>query len=196
MTFQYTTFQLGELIKCANSPLYFIENYVTVSTPDGPTLLKLSEAQKQIINDLEKDRYVAKLMERATGKTTVALAYILHEMLFKYHDRTLGMIANRRDAAWGLMESFRRMFGSVPNWMKPEIRTNNRYQIELENGNQLIAMGSQSETLRGMSISLLYIDEIEYFEKRRSRYVFESLIPVIASSKFAKFLSLSTGRDW
>ncbi|AKF13361.1 terminase large subunit [Sinorhizobium phage phiN3] len=194
MTFQYTTFQVAELVKCSEDPIYFIENYVTVYTPDGPTLLKLSEAQKQIINDLEKDRYVARLMERATGKTTVALAYILHAMLFK-HDRTVGMIAHRRDAAWGLMENFRRMFDGIPNWMKTEIQTNNKFRIELDNGNQLIAMGSQSEDFRGMSISLLYIDEIEYFDRKRSRYVFESLLPVISSGRYTKFLSLSTGHD-
>lgn len=197
MTFQYTTFQLGELIKCANYPIYFIENYVTIDTPDGPTLLKLSEAQKEVIREMEQSNLCAKLMERATGKTTVALAYIAHQVIFRSRKNVV-IIGTRTDAAKTMLRILAKIIIGLPDFIRPKFTVDNRTTFKLENESQVFVVGANSyNSLRGMIINFLYMDEVEYFDHRVKNEIFDALIPVIASrhpdAEQNKFLSLSSG---
>ena len=65
----FTPDQVTEWIKCAEDPIYFIENYVKIVTlDDGLKLMELYEFQKDIVRSLWKNRKTVGVCARQMGK--------------------------------------------------------------------------------------------------------------------------------
>ena len=61
--------QVTEWIKCADDPIYFIENYVKIVTLDeGLKLMQLFEYQKDIVRSLWLNRFSLGILPRQSGK--------------------------------------------------------------------------------------------------------------------------------
>lgn len=68
----FTPDQVTEWIKCAEDPIYFIENYVKIVTLDeGLKLMELYEFQKDIVRSLWKNRKTVGVCARQMGKCFV-----------------------------------------------------------------------------------------------------------------------------
>jgi len=66
---KYNEEQLKHLINCADSPLYFAENFFYVQTTQkGRQLLSLYPFQKVFLNNLSKYKYNIGLLARQMGK--------------------------------------------------------------------------------------------------------------------------------
>lgn len=65
----FTPEQVTEWIKCAEDPIYFIENYVKIVTLDeGLKLMKLYDYQKEIVLSLVSNRFTISSICRQAGK--------------------------------------------------------------------------------------------------------------------------------
>lgn len=65
----FTPDQVSEWLKCAEDPIYFIENYVKIVTlDDGLKLMELFEFQKDIVRSLWKNRKTVGVCARQMGK--------------------------------------------------------------------------------------------------------------------------------
>ena len=72
----FTPEQVAEWLKCAEDPIYFIENYVKIVTlDDGLKLMELFEFQKDIVRSLWKNRKTVGVCARQMGKTTCVAAF-------------------------------------------------------------------------------------------------------------------------
>jgi len=61
--------QLDELRKCANDPLYFITHYVMINTKDrGMQLFKMWDFQKELVQKYINNRFVIAKWPRQSGK--------------------------------------------------------------------------------------------------------------------------------
>ncbi len=89
MSMQLTEDQVREYVKCAQSPEYFIENYVKIITLDrGFVQIELYPFQKDVVNDINNNRRVIVKAGRQVGKTTIIVGYILWDILFN-QDKTV-----------------------------------------------------------------------------------------------------------
>ena len=96
---EFTQDMVGEFIKCANNPTYFSEKYIQIVHVDrGLIPIKLYDYQKDIVEKITNNRRVAVVTSRQAGKTTTAVAVILHYVLFNEH-KTCALLANKGDAA-------------------------------------------------------------------------------------------------
>ena len=69
----YTPFQLNEIHKCMNDPLYFIENYMYIKHPvKGKVKFEPWNFQKQLILAYWKNLKVVALYPRQVGKCQTA----------------------------------------------------------------------------------------------------------------------------
>lgn len=69
VTIHFTPDQVSEWLKCADDPIYFIENYVKIVTlDDGLKLMTLYEFQKDIIRSLWLNRKTVGVCARQMGK--------------------------------------------------------------------------------------------------------------------------------
>ena len=187
---EWTPDMLKEYMKCAEDPIYFAEKYIKIVHVDrGLIPIVLYDYQKEIINAITFNRRVAVATSRQAGKTTTAVAVILHYILFNNH-KTAALLANKGDSAREILDRIQIAYEALPKWLQQGVVTWNKGSIELENGCKVIASASSSSAIRGRSISFLYIDETSFLENWDE--FFTSVYPTISSGKTTKILLTST----
>lgn len=86
---EFSQEMVGEFIKCAQNPVYFAEKYIQIVHVDhGLIPISLYDYQKEIVDKITNNRRVTVVTSRQAGKTTTAVAVILHYIIFNEH-RTL-----------------------------------------------------------------------------------------------------------
>jgi hypothetical protein len=187
---QWTQDNVQEYLKCAKDPIYFAENYIKIVHVDrGLISMKMYNYQKSIVDLITNNRRVAVLTSRQAGKTTTAVAVILHYVLFNEH-KTVALLANKGDAAREILERIKIAYEALPKWMQQGVKEWNKGNIELENGCKVFAGSTTSSAIRGKSISFLYMDEVAFIEGYDE--FFASVYPTISSGQETKVLMTST----
>lgn len=187
---QWSQDNVQEYLKCAKDPIYFAENYIKIVHVDrGLIPMKMYDYQKSIVDLITNNRRVAVLTSRQAGKTTTAVAVILHYILFNEH-KTVALLANKGDAAREILERIKIAYEALPKWMQQGVKEWNKGNIELENGCKVFAGSTTSSAIRGKSISFLYLDEVAFIEGYDE--FFASVYPTISSGQETKILMTST----
>ncbi len=187
---EWTPDLIKEFAKCADDPIYFAEQYIKIVHVDhGLIPIVLYDYQKEIINAITDNRRVTVATSRQAGKTTTAVAVILHYILFNSH-KSVALLANKGDSAREILDRIQIAYESLPKWLQQGVITWNKGSIELENGCKVIAAASSSSAIRGRSISFLYIDETAFLENWDE--FFTSVYPTISSGTTTKILLTST----
>ena len=192
MAMPLTEDQVREFVKCAQDPTYFIENYVKIITLDrGFVQIELYPFQKQVVNDINKNRRVIVKAGRQVGKTTIIVGYILWYILFN-QDKTVAILANKASTSREILARIKLAYEALPMWIQQGVKVWNKGDIELENGCRVIANSTASSAIRGFSISLLYLDEFAFVPSNIAEEFFTSVYPTISSGETSKILISST----
>jgi len=186
----FTPDMVQEYIKSSKDPIYFSEKYIQIVHVDrGLIPIKLYDYQKEIVEKITNNRRVTVVTSRQAGKTTTAVAVILHYILFNEH-KTVALLANKGDAAREILDRIKIAYEALPKWMQQGVIEWNKGSVEFENGCKIIAAATSSSAIRGKSISLLYIDETAFVEGWDE--FFASVFPTISSGETTKMLFTST----
>ena len=192
MQLSLTEDQVREYVKCANDPLYFIENYVKIITLDkGFVQIKLYPFQKEAVKDINDNRRVIVKAGRQVGKTTMIVGYILWYVLFN-EDKFVAILANKAPTAREILNRVKIAYESLPLWIQQGVKVWNKGDIELENNCRIMATSTASSAIRGYSISLLYLDEFAFVPSNIADEFFTSVYPTISSGTQSKILISST----
>ena len=192
MPMQLTEDQVREFVKCAEDPIYFIENYVKIITLDkGFVQINLYPFQRQAITDINDNRRVIVKAGRQVGKTTMVVGYILWYILFN-EDKFVAILANKAPTAREILNRIKIAYEALPLWLQQGVRTWNKGDIELENNCRVMATSTASSAIRGYSISLLYLDEFAFVPSNIADEFFTSVYPTISSGTNSKILISST----
>ena len=110
--------KIKEFVKCAKNPAYFAEKYINIVHVDhGLIPIKLYNYQKEIIDKITNNRRVSVVTSRQAGKTTTAVAVILHYILFNDH-KTVGLLANKGDSAREILDRIKIAYEALPKWIQ------------------------------------------------------------------------------
>ena len=181
---------LKEYMKCAQDPIYFAKNYIKIVHVDkGLVPFKMYDYQENITRKITDNRRLAVLTARQSGKTTTAMAIILHYVLFNEF-KTVAILANKGDAAREVMARVKLAFEALPKWLQQGVEEWNKGNIALENGCQVLAGTTSSSAIRGKSVNFLYLDEVAFIEGYDE--FFASVYPTISSGESTKLLMTST----
>ena len=187
---EWTPEMLKEYMKCAQDPIYFSEKYIKIVQVDhGLIPMDMYDYQKEITNKIFNSRRVAVLTARQSGKTTTAVAVILHYILFNEF-KTVAILANKGDSAREVLSRVQLAYEALPKWMQQGVEEWNKGNITLENGCKIYAGTTSSSAIRGKSISFLYLDEVAFIEGYDE--FFASVYPTISSGQTTKLLMTST----
>jgi hypothetical protein len=181
----YTKQQLEEFRKCADpltGPHYFMSNYFYVQHPKkGRMLYRPFSYQVRLIDAYHNFKRIVAMMPRQCGKTVTAAGYLLWSAMFK-SDQTILIAAHKFSGASEIMSRIRFGYENVPDFIRAGITEYNKQSIVFDNGSRVIAQTTTETTGRGMSISILYSDEMS------------SVRPTIAREFWTSCsLTLSTG---
>ena len=187
---EFSQEMVGEFIKCAQNPIYFAEKYIQIVHVDkGLIPIALYDYQKEIVDKITNNRRVTVVTSRQAGKTTTAVAVILHYIIFNEH-KTVALLANKGDAAREILDRIKIAYEALPKWLQQGVMEWNKGSVEFENGCKIIAGSTSSSAIRGKSISFLYIDETAFVENWDE--FFASVFPTISSGETTKMLYTST----
>jgi len=188
----FTEEQVKEWVKCANDPEYFIENYVKIVNVDlGFIPFTPYDFQKDIITQVNNNRFVICKMPRQSGKTTTIAALLLHAVLFN-EEYNIAILAHKLAQAREILSRIQRAYEALPKWMQQGVVEWNKGNIELENGSKILSSATSSSAIRGGSFNLIYLDEFAFIPANLQDEFFASVYPTISSGKTTKVLITST----
>jgi hypothetical protein len=187
---EWTEELIKEYMKCANDPIYFAKKYIKIVHVDrGLIPFDMYDYQEEIVQKITDNRRVAVLTARQSGKTTTAVAVILHYVLFNEF-KTAAILANKGDSAREVLGRIQLAYEALPKWLQQGIEVWNKGSVELENGCKIYAGTTSSSAIRGKSISFLYLDEVAFIDGYDE--FFASVYPTISSGETTKLLMTST----
>ena len=186
----WTADMINEYIKCKADPVYFAETYFKIVHVDkGLIPFKLYEYQKEAIRLSSLNRKFVMNASRQCGKTSVATVIILHYALFN-DSKKVALLANKADTAQEILSRIQLAYEYLPHWLKCGVSEWNKRRVEFDNGTIIIAAASSSSSIRGQSVSMLYIDECAFVE--RWEEFSASVMPTLSSGKETRMIFTST----
>lgn len=189
---EFTPEQVEEFIKCSTSPTYFIENYILIVNIDqGLIPFNMYSFQRDIVELVEKERFVICKMPRQTGKTTTIAATLLWYMMF-HEDFSIAILAHKSAQSREILGRIQLAYEHLPRWMQLGIVEWNKGNIELENGSKMLAASTSASAIRGGSFNLIYLDEFAFVPTHIQEEFFASVYPTISSGQSSKVLITST----
>ncbi len=178
---EYTQEQLNEIYRCASDPIYFIRKYVRLQHPvQGSLAFNLFDYQEKMIRFYEESHYSIAMLPRQCGKTQTAAGYLLWWACFK-PDQKILILSKDHTGAKDILSRFWYAYEELPWWIKPGIVTNDVQTKKFDNGTEIKALATTENSGRGMSISLLYLDEFAFVRPGIADKFWTSIFPVLAS---------------
>jgi len=176
--------ELDDFIKCCDAQtgyLYFMDNFFYIQHPTrGSMLYHPYEYQKRLIHTYHDYRFSISLMPRQSGKTTSAAGYLLWYAMF-IPDSTILIAAHKYTGSQEIMQRIRYAYENCPNHIKAGVTTYNKGNLDFENGSRIISTTTTENTGRGMSISLLYLDEFAFVRPTIAEQFWTSITPTLAT---------------
>lgn len=175
---------LKDFIKCCDPStgyMHFMKNFFYIQHPiHGNLLYDPWPYQVKLIETYHNYRYSISLMPRQSGKTTSAAGYLLWYAMF-VPDSTILIAAHKYAGAQEIMQRIRYAYEACPNHIKAGVTTYNKGSLEFENGSRIVSQTTTENTGRGMSISLLYLDEFAFVRPSIAELFWTSITPTLST---------------
>lgn len=195
---EYTQQQLLEFQRCADpdtGPLYFMENFMQIQHPTkGSIPFKPFDYQRDLIQNYNKYRRSINMCGRQMGKTTVAAGYLLWYAMF-IPDSTILIAAHKASGSNEIMQRVRYAYENVPDHIRAGAVEYNKGSLTFDNGSRVVATTTTENTGRGMSLSLVYLDEFAFVRPTIAREFWTSLSPTLATGGKAIVTSTPNNDD-
>jgi len=182
-THEYTLEEIQELAKCAEDPVYCITKYIKIRHPTkGFIPFDMWECQKDIVRAYNQNRFVILLASRQVGKTETSAAYLLWYALFNPY-KTVVILSNKSSSAKEIIAKIQDAYEELPYFLKPGIDENswNKHECKWENKSRIVAQTTSIDSARGLSISLLYLDEFAFVKNHIQEEFWTSVIPTLST---------------
>ena len=176
--------ELQDFIKCCDPNtgyLYFMDNFFMIQHPTRGSIIYHPWAyQRRLIETYHNYRYSISLMPRQSGKSTSAAGYLLWYAMF-VPDSTILIAAHKYTGAQEIMQRIRYAYENCPDHIKAGVTTYNKGSLDFENGSRIVSATTTENTGRGMSISLLYLDEFAFVRPSIAELFWTSITPTLST---------------
>ena len=176
--------ELQDFIKCCDPDtgyLYFMDNFFMIQHPTkGSMVYHPWPYQKRLIETYHNYRYSISLMPRQSGKSTSAAGYLLWYAMF-VPDSTILVAAHKYTGAQEIMQRIRYAYENCPDYIKAGVTTYNKGSLDFENGSRIVSATTTENTGRGMSITLLYLDEFAFVRPSIAKEFWTAITPTLST---------------
>ena len=180
---EYTAEQVLEIQKCMNDPVHFAEKYCHIQHPvKGSVPVELYPYQKRMLYNFRDNRNTIVLSARQTGKSTMSCIYLLWYAIFHF-EKTILIASNKNDNAMEMIYRIKFVYERLPHWLKPGLAPDgyNKHSLGFDNGSRIHSQATSENTGRGMSISLLFLDEFAFVRESIQTEFWTSIAPTLAT---------------
>lgn len=181
-----------EWLRCRDDPVYFIRTYMRiVHVDEGLVMFDMWDFQQDMMRAMVSNRFFVSKCPRQVGKSIVTAGFILHYILFN-KDRSVAILANKQGTAMEILDRVKKAFRYLPDFLQQGVTVWNKGDIELENGSKVSAHATSSDSIRGFSYSMIFIDEVAFIPHNEWEEFWRSTYPTISSGKKTKVIMVST----
>lgn len=180
---RFTLNQVEELKKCMADPIYFCEKYIMIQHPTkGRVPFELYDYQRELIGTFHKYKNSIALTARQMGKTTCAAGFLLWKAMFE-PDTTILIAANKFVQAMEIMDRIKFAYENLEkyNWLRAGVLEYNKGTISFDNGSRIISRATSKDAGRGLSITLLYLDEFAFVAPNKAEEFWSAISPTLAT---------------
>ena len=179
-----------EYIKCAEDIDYFARNYVKIIHVDkGLIPYNPYPYQSKMYKMLDESRFGIVLAPRQSGKSVAFVIWLLHYAIFQ-PSKTVVIGAQNLGTAMEMLERITIALENLPFFLQPGTRVLNKTSVVFSNNSKIYARATGPNTLRGLSVNVLFLDEFAIVEHSEKFYT--GAYPVISSGKDTKMIITST----
>lgn len=129
-----------------------------------------------------------------THNTTIVAAYALWYAIF-HEDKNIGMVSNKESSAKRILDTMKRMYESLPVWLKPGVTEYAKTTITFDNGTKLIISATTADAFRGWPMNIIICDEFAFVPQNNAEEFWASNYPTISSSETSKVIIISCVTD-
>lgn len=187
--------ELDEFVKCCDpnqGHVYFMDNFYKVQHPvKGVIQYKATTSQAALLNTYHANQKVIVRSPRQAGKTTAAIGYMLWYAMF-VPDSVIVISASKLSSATDMLQRLVFSYDCLPDYIKIPLVKRLKGAIQFENGSMILTTAANGHSVRGRSVSLMYVDEFACVPSSNAREMMEGVFPVIASACRSKILIAST----
>jgi hypothetical protein len=158
-----------------------MDNFFMIQHPTKGSMVYHPWAyQKRLIETYHNYRYSISLMPRQSGKSTSAAGYLLWYAMF-VPDSTILVAAHKYTGAQEIMQRIRYAYENCPDHIKAGVTTYNKGSLDFENGSRIVSATTTENTGRGMSITLLYLDEFAFVRPSIAKEFWTAITPTLST---------------
>ena len=173
--------QLLEIVDCIDDPHYFMTTFMKVQHPIlGSLPFQPYPFQTRIIDAFHKNRFSIILTARQCGKTTCAAGFLLWKAMFT-PDTTILVAANKFVQAIEIMDRIKYAYENLPDHIRAGVIEYNKSTIKFDNGSRIVSRATTPDAGRGLSISLLYLDEFAFVMPNKAKDFWAAMTPVLST---------------
>lgn len=163
-----TSFELGEYIKCAKDPIYFLNTYGYIYNVKTKQVDRLTcfDYQEDLVNKIKDFQNNVVLKSRQMGISVISAGYVVWTLLFKLDQRIL-IVANDGAGAVRFLDTVKQFLQFLPPFLydsKKDDIINNQKFLSIKSGNWVKAVASGKQAGRGEALTLLILDETAFIE--------------------------------
>jgi len=187
--------QSGKQLECADTHIVFRSNFDEVFvkdlkfgdliiTSDGLDIVSDVTVTSSTENmyDLEVKSKEHRFYSNGilSHNSTSAAGYLLWYAMF-VPDSTVLIAAHKYTGAQEIMQRIRYAYENCPHYIKAGVTTYNKGSLDFENGSRIVSATTTENTGRGMSISLLYLDEFAFVRPSIAELFWTSITPTLST---------------
>lgn len=126
--------------------------------------------------------YLATRSHIPTHNSTVSSAFLLWYAAF-HDDKTVLIASNKNATAMEMIRRIQYMYENLPHWLKPGLAEDgwNKHGIGFDNKSRIISVATSETAGRGLSISLLFLDEFAFVEPNIANEFWMAMAPTLAT---------------
>lgn len=178
-------------------PVYFAKNYVKIQHPTrGEVPFLLYPYQEKMMETYLNSNKVVVLSARQTGKSQTSAIFLLWFAMFNL-DKTILIVANKNANAMEMISRISYSYEALPMWLKPGVTHDgfNKHEIKFDNGSRIVSTATSENSGRGMSISLLFLDEFAFVAKNVQDAFWTSILPTLSTGGACIMTSTPNGAN-
>lgn len=211
-TIEYDVWEIKtetQFLRCADNHILFDENFNEIFVKDLVLHQKIQTKNglEKIVfiknTQIKEHMYDLELSENSNHRyytnnilshnTTTYTIFALWKTLFFQNEKIL-ITANKKEASIEFVGRIKLAYEMLPNWIKPRIKTYNKSLIEFcdENGGKIQGASTSPDSARGLSCSILIIDEAAHIVPHIAKEFITSVYPIISAGKNTQVIMVST----
>lgn len=159
--------------------------------PDGLTEFKFNKIQQKILANINEHNITNAYASRQSGVTTLIALHALHHALFNSNKHII-FLTPKMDYAYEICDRIRFFFNQLnTKLLGINLVVDTKGRLEFSNSTCITFSSAKSSTIRGKTASILYLDCLDYLDKKDFDDFITHVYPTLSYN--SKIISVNTG---